>query len=461
MVLLNVILKVAMDGVMISISHKIELVPNNKQKTYFRKAFGCARLAYNWALTEWFKEYKSGKKIDENLLLRRFNSIRVEKFPFISTIPFVVVQRSIMNLGVALKKFYKNKKRGVLIYPRYKQKKFNSGSFYIPGRELKLSYYNGNSKSFIKIPHNHKKKRQYLFVPKLGWVKMTEKLRFKCTINNVVISQVGSRFYASFSVRLSEEEYRTTHIYNRREKKLRRKGEIIGIDLGIKAAATLSNGISIKNPEPYRRELRKIKKLTRKLSHCVHPKTKEERLNGVMMSKNYLKVLRKLCNAYKRVANVREDFQNKVTSIIMQSFKNVVVEDLNVKTMTNSRYLMQRITDVGFYEFRQRLDYKAKIYGTRVIVADKYFPSSKRCSLCGNINKSLVLRDRIFICPKCGLRIDRDYNAARNLHNLLNEGKIGVGCSELKSVDMTALLSLFEKNGIETSMSEAEMQQET
>lgn len=356
-----------------------------------------------------------------------------------------------MNLGIAFRNFFKNLRQGVIAYPNFKRKKDNSGSFYIGGRELQLSNYNRNSKSFTRMPHNLSQKRQYLFVPRLGWVKMTEKLRLNGRIYNAVVSQVGSRFYVSFSVNITEEEYERTH-------KCRNKNKIkaVGIDLGLKTAMVLSDGIGIKNPEPYKKNIRKIKKLSRQLSKRVHPKTKEEYLNGVKKSNNYLKLSTRLCNTYKRVSNIRNDFLNKVSSIIVDTYENIVIEDLNVKTMTNSYYLTLRMLEAGFYEFRKQLEDKARLKGCRVVVADKYFPSSKICSSCGYLNKDLNLKDRRYQCPKCGVIIDRDYNAALNLYNIC----IGVGRPKLTSVDMKALLSHFKGNGIVTYMVEAEMQRD-
>ena len=163
---------------MITLSHKIELVPNNKQKSYFRKAFGCARLAYNWGLAEWQRRYKEGDKVDAYGLKKAFNAIKKEEFPFVGEVTKYATQQPFINLGKAFKKFFEDLKKGIVSYPQFKRKKDNEGSFYIGGDQVSLSDTNRNSKNFRKIPHNEKQKHQYLKVPNLGWVKMTERLRF-------------------------------------------------------------------------------------------------------------------------------------------------------------------------------------------------------------------------------------------------------------------------------------------
>lgn len=194
-----------------NIAHKIEIMPNNRQKTYFRKAFGCSRLAYNWGLAEWQRLYKAGEKVDAYGLNKSFNAIKKEQFPFVTEVTKYAVQQPFLNLGKAFRKFFDDLKKGTMSYPQFKRKKDNEGSFYIGGDQVKLSYTNRNSKAFKNMAHNEKQKRQYLKVPNLGWVKMTEAVRFIGHTNGVTISQKGDRFFASFSVQITEEEYLRTH----------------------------------------------------------------------------------------------------------------------------------------------------------------------------------------------------------------------------------------------------------
>lgn len=240
-----------------NISHKIEICPNNKQKTYFRKAFGCSRLAYNWGLAEWQRRYKLGEKVSAYDLQKEFNAIKDEQFPFVREVTKYATQKSILNVGLAYKKFFEDLRRGVVSYPRFKKKRDNLGSFYIGGDMIKLSYLNLNSKSFKDKTYNLKQKRQYINIPKLGWVKMTQKLRFDCHINSVTISQQGDRYFASFSVIITKEEYNRTHpkTITTNNSHIKRS---VGIDLGIKSAMILSDGIAIENPKQLKKEEKKL-----------------------------------------------------------------------------------------------------------------------------------------------------------------------------------------------------------
>ena len=193
---------------MISIAHRIELKPNNKQKTYFRKAFGCARLAYNWGLAEWKRMYEAGEKPSGREIRKRFNAIKKEQFPFVYEVTKCAVDQPFINLQSAFDRFFK--KLGA--YPQFKKKRDNEGSFYLQESEIHLSESNKNSKAFEKLAHNERQKHQYLHFPKLGWVKMAEHIRFNyAKINNACISQSGGHFYVSFSLQITEEEYKRTH----------------------------------------------------------------------------------------------------------------------------------------------------------------------------------------------------------------------------------------------------------
>lgn len=125
---------------MTSISHKIEIKPNNKQKTYFRKAFGCSRLAYNWGLSEWQRRYKAGEKVSTYDLKKSFNAIKKEQFPFVTKVTKYAVQQPFINLGKAFNKFFSDLKKGVVSYPQFKKKRDNLGNFYIGGDQIALSF---------------------------------------------------------------------------------------------------------------------------------------------------------------------------------------------------------------------------------------------------------------------------------------------------------------------------------
>lgn len=432
---------------MITISHKIELVPNNKQKSYFRKAFGCARLAYNWGLAEWQRRYKEGDKVDAYGLKKAFNAMKKEEFPFVVEVTKYATQQPFINLGKAFKKFFDDLKKGIVSYPRFKRKKDNEGSFYIGGDAVSLSDINLNSKNFKNISHNEKQKRQYLKVPNLGWVKMTERLRFIGKVNSVVISQQGNKYFASFSVQITEEEYKRTHPKAFSDKANRKAG----IDLGIKSALILSDGVAIDNPKPLKNNLRKIKRISRQLDKRVHVRNKQERLEGKKKSNNYRKLSVRLSNAQRKVANIRRDFTQKVTTILTTHYTHIALEDLNVKGMMRNHRLAQSVSDVAFGVLRRQIEYKSLLNGIKVLKADRFYPSSKTCSRCGHVKQDLKLSDHTYYCSNCGAVIDRDYNASLNLLSLITEKQIGADYPESTPEDLTALLSRFVINGIATS----------
>ena len=430
---------------MLSISHKIELVPNNKQKTYFRKAFGCARLAYNWGIAEWQRRYKEGEKCSWMDLQKAYTAIRGKEYPFSYEVSKFASMEPFRNLGKAYKKFFEDLKIGIISYPQFKRKKDNKGSFYFS--VVKLSDTNTNSKVFKKMTHNERLKRQYLKVPNLGCVKMTRRVRFDGKINGVVISQEGNKYFASFSMLITEDEYKRTHPHVA----CNRKEDSLGIDVGIKSALVLSDGISVDSPKPLKNNLRKIKRLSRQLDKRTHARTKQERLSGVNKSNNYRKLSLKLANAQRRVANIRRDFTQKVTTILTTQYGQIAVEDLNVKGMVKNHRLAQSVSDVAFGELLRQIEYKSAYNGVTVKKADRFYPSSKTCSVCGNVKHDLKLKDRTYRCDKCGSVIDRDYNASLNLLGLLSNTKIGIKWPEFTPADLTALLFRFSRNGIATS----------
>lgn len=435
---------------MISIAHRIELKPNNKQKTYFRKAFGCARLAYNWGLAEWKRMYEAGEKPNGRKLRTQFNAIKKEQFPFVYEVTKCATEQPFENLQSAFDNFFRDLKQGKVSYPQFKKKRDNEGSFYIQADKIRLSETNKNSKKFAKLAHNERGKHQYICMPNLrgGWVKMAEHIRFNYVkINNVCISQSGGKFYASFSLEITEDEYRRTH----RHVEVVDANRKVGIDMGIKSALILSDGIAIENPKPLKKNQRKIKRLSRQLNKRFHPKTKEERLKGVRKSNNYMIMSVRLAHAQGRVANIRRDFLHKVTSILTTHYGEIAIEDLNVKGMIKNHRLAQAVNDVSFGELRRQIEYKSKTNGVKVVKADRFFASSKTCSVCGEKKEVLSLSDRIYRCEHCGAVIDRDWNASLNLLGLLMNHKIGTDYPESTPADLTALLSRFALSGIATS----------
>ena len=434
---------------MITIAHRIQLMPNNKQRTYFRKAIGCCRLAYNWGLEEWKRRYKEGERgITGRKLLNSFNSIRKKEFPFTYEITKCATSHAFDDLQKAYDNFFAHRAN----YPTKRKKKKYNGSFYLSNDKIKLSFTHEDMKLLKKNAHNEKCKHQYICIPKLGYVKMAEKIRFNGKIMNVRISQEGEKFFASFQVQITEEEYYRTH-----KKANAEKHGAVGIDLGLKEAMAISDNILIKNPRTLRKHQRKITKLSRQLSKRQHARTKQERMQGIKRSNNYKKLALRLNKEHQHITNIRKDFTQKVTTILTTTYKAIAIEDLNVEGMQKNHKLAKSVYDMAFYELRRQIEYKAEWNKVQVEVADRWFASSKTCHVCGH-KRDLTLKDRIYICPHCGTVIDRDINAALNLLSLITN-KVGVDYPELTPADLTALRSRFAMNRIATSKVETGKQQ--
>lgn len=244
---------------------------------------------------------------------------------------------------------------------------------------------------------------------------MRENLRFNGKINSATISQKGDKFFVSFSMQITKEEYIRTH------PKAKRNNLALGIDLGLKSFLSLSNGLEIKAPKPLSKYNRLLIKRSRQLSKKQYAKTKQEALQGIKKSKNYQKASIKLNKLHHKIANIRSDFLHKLTSSLVANVQYFSLEDLNVRGMLKNHKLARSISDVSFYEFKRQLEYKARYNDREIYQVDRFYPSSKTCSNCGSLKADLTLKDRIYSCDKCGIHIDRDYNASLNLLSKLKQ----------------------------------------
>lgn len=360
------------------IAHKIALNPNNIQATYFAQSAGVARFAYNWALAEWKRQYELWKndntllKPSQYALRRQLNSIKRKQFPWMLDVTKNAPQMAIIQLGEAFKNFFLGRAK----YPKFRKK----------GVHDRFSLTND------QFALDDKRIR----IPKLGWVKMREALRFSGKIVSATISRAANRWFVSIAVDIPD----CSHL-----PKAENQG-VVGVDLGISALATLSTEEPpILGPKAYTVLLKRIQRFSRSLSR---------KQKG---SANRRKVKNKLAKLHARIANIRSDALHKLTSSLTRRFDTIGIEDLNVKGMMANRHLSRSIADMGFFEFRRQLEYKAKMRGSTVIVADRWFPSSKTCSVCGYVQKEMSLSLRHWQCPNCGTKHDRDVNASINLKN--------------------------------------------
>lgn len=373
------------------LGHTIELAPNNKQATHFSKACGVARLAYNWALAEWQKQYEADKNyrdecqakgitIDKTKLnspnqfklRKQLNIIKKQQFPFMAKVTKCSPQEAIIQLGKAFDNFFKGRAK----YPQFKKKGIND-KFSLTNDQFKLI---GKK---IKIPN-------------LGWVKLKENLRFNGKILNTTVFKKGGKWFVSVGVQIDNLPKLNAKTH-----------KSVGIDLGITDLATLSDGTKAQAPKPLKTKLKQLQRLSKQLNR---------KQKG---SNNREKAKTKLSRLHYKISCIRKDFLHKLTTNLVKQFDVICLENLNIKGMVKNRKLARSINDLGFYEFKRQLIYKANMQGKTVKEVDRFYPSSKTCSSCGFVmaKENLTLATRLWTCPNCKASHDRDVNASLNILN--------------------------------------------
>ncbi|WP_053959500.1 RNA-guided endonuclease InsQ/TnpB family protein [Sulfobacillus thermosulfidooxidans] len=340
---------------------------NNKHATYFAKACGVARFAYNWGLAQWKRQYEAGEKPTQASLRRQLNAIKREQFPWMLEVTKNAPQMALIHLGNAFQRFF----RGDAKSPTFKQKGVHD-SFTLTNDQVAVS------DKRIRIPH-------------LGWGRMRETLRFSGTIMSATISRKADKWYVSITVDTEETPAMCEN------------QAIVGVDLGVNRLATLSDGTFVTGAKPHKALLNRLRRLSRSLSR---------KQKG---SKNRAKAQLKFAKLHAKIANIRHDALHKLTTCLVNQYGVIVVEDLNVKGMMANHRLARAVGDRGFHELRRQLAYKTAMRGGQLIIVDRWFASSKICSECGTKQKNMPLSIREWTCPECGTHHDRDVNAARNL----------------------------------------------
>ncbi len=396
------------------LTHKIALKPTKSQKEYFQKAAGTNRFVWNWALAKWKEQYSLGLKPKSMALKKSFNAIKYEEFPWLKEMHRDSHAQAFAYLAKAWGRFFSEiKKKKVAHEPRFKKKNRCRDSFYV-----------ANDKFYL----NEKTIR----LPKIGWVNMTEALRFEGKILGATVSRHADRWYIAIQVDVPNSKA-----------KLKRTGHgKKGVDFGLKAAATLSTGESIPSPRPLKAALRRLKIRGRSLCRKINAakekmglKKNEKIPKGTRLpqSNNQKKSSLKLAKSHARIVNLRADFSHKLTTRLCRENQAVAIEDLNVSGMLKNHKLARAISDVGFGSIRRQLEYKAIRYDTRLIIADRWYPSSKLCSSCDWKNESLTLKDRSWRCQSCKTFHDREINAAINLERLASDTALPVASYSVTS----------------------------
>ncbi len=360
------------------IAHKIALDPNHVQATYLARAAGTARFAYNWALAQWQKQYDACKlnpslpKPSQMSLRRQLNAIKREQFPWMLEVTKNAPQMAIIQLGAAFKNFFAGRTR----YPKFRKK----------GQHDRFSLTNDQ----FDVDGSR------LRIPNLGWVRMREALRFAGKIMSATVSRVADRWFVSITVDVPNDSHRP---------KAENQG-VVGVDLGISALATLSTGEVITGPRAHKMLMSRLRRLSRRLSRKVKGSQNRKRASA------------KLARLHARICNIRQDALHQLTTRLASRFHTLGIEDLNVKGMLANRHLSRTVADMGFFEFRRQLDYKVAQRGGLIVVADRWYPSSKTCSVCDYKLDALPLTVREWVCPGCQSVHQRDVNASMNLRNL-------------------------------------------
>lgn len=375
-------------------SVRVQLRPNNKQLTKLFQYAGCTRFAYNWTLAKEQENYKQGNKfLSDNELRKEFTKMKkLDEYKWLNKISNNVTKQAIKDACNSYKRFFKGQSR----YPKFKNKKHSKQSFYQDNVKIKFTNTHVKIEGFAA---SCKKNKQ-----KLNWIKLCEKCRVptNCKYMNPRFTFDGLHWWLTVSVEVDDD---TNIPIN----------EGIGVDLGLKDLAVCSDGNIYKNinKSPKVKKLEKKKRrLQRSISRKYNMNKEGERYkktsNIIKRNKEFLKVI-------KRLTNIRHNHLHQITSkIVKRKPSFICIEDLNVSGMMKNKHLSKAIQQQGFYEFRRQIEYKAKWNNIPIILADRFFPSSKLCSCCGEIKKDLKLSDRVYKCD-CGNIIDRDYQASLNL----------------------------------------------
>ncbi len=381
------------------LTHKIRLYPTPQQVEYFKRACGTARFVWNWALAEWNRQYAAGLRPNAMALKKQFNAIKRRKFPWLKDIHRDAHAQPFAHLQKAWARYFQSLKEGQEVgRPQFKKKGRCRDSFYVANDKFRLQG------AIIRLP-------------KVGEVNMAEALRFDGKVLGATVSRTTDCWYVAIQVAVKDKDY-----YRRRA------GDgVVGIDLGVKALAALSTGEVIAAPKPLKRAMRRVqirsRRLSRKLMAAkvqagIKPNQPIPKGAKLPVSHNRQKSAVRLARTHARVANLRADFLHKLTTRICRENQAVALEDLHVQGMMQNKRLSKALADVSLFEFRRMIEYKAQRYGTQVSVADRWYASSRLCSVCGWKNDALTLSDRAWTCPQCGTHHDRDLNAALNLKRL-------------------------------------------
>lgn len=359
---------------------RFELDPNNVVRTLLYKHAGCARFAWNWSLRRRIERFQNQEgeakftnAVEEH---RELNRLKATDFPWMYEVSKCAPQEALRDLDKAFKAFWTRRKEGVG-FPRFKKKHQARDSFRLTGA--------------VRVQD------RYVQLPRLGTIRLKERTqgRVKGQILSATVSRQADRWFVSITT-IEKDVPAPKPV----------RGLTVGVDLGLKTFATLSCGTKIESPKALSKALSRLRR-----AQVAHSRKRKG-------SRNRQKAAQRIAKIHAKVANVRKDFLHKQTTMLAKTKQVIVIEDLCVRGMTKNHSLARLISDAGWGEFGRQLGYKTAWYGSRLVVADRWYPSSKTCSACGHVLSKLPLSVREWVCPSCGVVHDRDHNAAVNLENL-------------------------------------------
>lgn len=358
-------------------AHKIQLDTTPEIKALLVSWCGAARWSYNYGLERKKAEYEaSGDSLGSYALMQEVVALKkTDDYAWLNDVPKSVPRMALLQLEKAYNNFFRRVKAGDKKpgFPKFKSKKRSKLSFHL-------------EPDTIAVEGNHVR------IPKIGWIRMHQAIRFEGNlVGTVCISCTVGRWYASFSV--------DTEVADPIEKQER---EAVGVDVGIKHLAVLSDGVEFDSPKSFYR----LEKLLARAQRQMARKQKG--------SKRCQKAKLRVQRIHKRIADLRANATHHVSAYVAANYDGVAIEDLNVMGMSQNHHLAKSVSDANFAELHRQLDYKMAWSGGEVRQVNRFFPSSRLCSVCGLINSELTLADREWTC-ECGATHDRDFNAAKNL----------------------------------------------
>jgi len=369
--------------------HKILLYPNNKQTTYFAKACGVARFAYNWALSEWARRHEAGETVRESILWKELNTIKREQYPWMLEVAKCVPQLAVKSdLKNATGDYLEKREQ----FPKFRKK--------------------GVRDSFALSTSNFITSGKKVWISLLGWVNMAEGLRFDGENIDAVISRDADKWYIVIRVEMPDPQPMHTG-----------ENQAIGISFGYASFATLSDGTEICKLEAGTQAEKRLMRLNRELSRRRGAK------EGEIKSANFEKTNRKISRLYAKMVNIREDKTHRQTTKLAREYGVIGIENIEDSLNTESEKRIGTldaasgnaavcgVANMRIPEFRRKLEYKAAASGTCIIAANRWSPSSRKCHACGYGNKEPQLPEGDWICAECGVHNEIDTNAAIKLRD--------------------------------------------